>query len=232
MLQKYKLFYIIVLFVHFIYQQDKTSKTRLNGRFYSVADFLTNTMKKIDKKMEENKDLQGENNTFPNEELKNTENQETEKTADLAEDSFLEEQMAEQKDQYIRLFAEFENYKRRTQKEKLEFAQYANQNLMLSLLPVLDDFERALKELAKSEDDQYLKGVELIYQKFKNTLSEKGLKSIEVKAGDGFNVDFHEAVTQISAPSEELKGKIVDVIETGYQLHDKVIRFAKVVTGM
>ena len=103
---------------------------------------------------------------------------------------------------------------------------------MLSLLPVLDDFERALKELAKSEDDQYLKGVELIYQKFKNTLNEKGLKSIEVKAGDGFNVDFHEAVTQISAPSEELKGKIVDVIETGYQLHDKVIRFAKVVTGM
>jgi len=182
--------------------------------------------------MEENKDLQGENSAFPNEELKNTENQETEKTADLAEDSFLEEQMAEQKDQYIRLFAEFENYKRRTQKEKLEFAQYANQNLMLSLLPVLDDFERALKELAKSEDDQYLKGVELIYQKFKNTLSEKGLKSIEVKAGDGFNVDFHEAITQISAPSEELKGKIVDVIETGYQLHDKVIRFAKVVTGM
>jgi len=117
--------------------------------------------------MEENKDLQGENSTFPNEELKNTENQETEKTADLAEDSFLEEQMAEQKDQYIRLFAEFENYKRRTQKEKLEFAQYANQNLMLSLLPVLDDFERALKELAKSEDDQYLKGVELIYQKFR-----------------------------------------------------------------
>ena len=181
--------------------------------------------------MEENKDLQGENNTFPNEELKNTENQETEKTADLAEDSFLEEQMAEQKDQYIRLFAEFENYKRRTQKEKLDFAQYANRNMMTSMLAILDDFERALKEISKSGDSENLKGVELIYNKFKNTLIEKGLKSVEVKVGDDFNVDFHEAITQIPAPSEELKGKIVDVVETGYQLHDKVIRFAKVVIG-
>ena len=182
-------------------------------------------------KMEENKDLQEEQN-ISQEENTHVENQNTENTENLTEELSLEEQLVQQKDQYIRLYAEFENYKRRTQKEKLEFAQYANQNLMLSLLPVLDDFERALKELAKSEDDQYLKGVELIYQKFKNTLSEKGLKSIEVKAGDGFNVDFHEAVTQIPAPSEDLKGKIVDVIETGYQLHDKVIRFAKVVTGM
>ena len=181
--------------------------------------------------MEENKDLQGENSAFPNEELKNTENQETEKTADLAEDSFLEEQMAEQKDQYIRLFAEFENYKRRTQKEKLDFAQYANRNMMTSMLTILDDFERALKEISKSGDSENLKGVELIYNKFKNTLIEKGLKSVEVKAGDDFNVDFHEAITQIPAPSDELKGKIVDVVETGYQLYDKVIRFAKVVIG-
>ena len=164
--------------------------------------------------------------------MQNTENQNAEKTENLTEEMSLEEQLAHQKDLYIRLFAEFENYKKRTLKEKTEFAQYANQNIMISMLAILDDFERALKELAKSEETkEQLKGVELIYNKFKNALIEKGLKVIEVKAGDDFNVDFHEAITQIPAPSEELKGKIVDVIETGYQLYDRVIRFAKVVTG-
>ena len=103
--------------------------------------------------------------------------------------------------------------------------------MMTSMLAILDDFERALKEISKSGDSENLKGIELIYNKFKNALIEKGLKSVEVKAGDDFNVDFHEAITQIPAPSDELKGKIVDVVETGYQLHDKVIRFAKVVIG-
>ncbi|CAH0296311.1 Protein GrpE [Chryseobacterium sp. Bi04] len=142
-----------------------------------------------------------------------------------------EELLAEEKDRYIRLYAEFENYKKRTSKEKMEFFQYANQDMMVSMLGVLDDFERALKEIAKNGNQSDLQGVELIYQKFKNRLVEKGLKAIEVKAGDSFNVDFHEAITQIPAPSEDLKGKIVDVIETGYTLSDKVIRFAKVVTG-
>lgn len=142
-----------------------------------------------------------------------------------------EELLAEEKDRYIRLYAEFENYKKRTAKEKMEFFQYANQDMMISMLGVLDDFERALKEIAKNGNTSDLQGVELIYQKFKNRLTEKGLKPIEVNAGDTFNVDFHEAITQIPAPSEELKGKIVDVIETGYTLSDKVIRFAKVVTG-
>lgn len=142
-----------------------------------------------------------------------------------------EELLAEEKDRYIRLYAEFENYKKRTAKEKMEFFQYANQDMMISMLGVLDDFERALKEIAKNGNTADLQGVELIYQKFKNRLTEKGLKTMEVKAGDSFNVDFHEAITQIPAPSEDLKGKIVDVIETGYTLGDKVIRFAKVVTG-
>ena len=113
----------------------------------------------------------------------------------------------------------------------MEFAQYANTEMMISMLAVLDDFERAIKEIAKNGNEADLKGIELIYQKFKNKLIEKGLKPLEVNAGDDFNVDFHEAITQIPAPTEELKGKIVDVIETGYQLHDRVIRFAKVVTG-
>ncbi|WP_223607598.1 nucleotide exchange factor GrpE [Chryseobacterium sp. OSA05B] len=142
-----------------------------------------------------------------------------------------EELLAEEKDRYIRLYAEFENYKKRTAKEKMEFFQYANQDMMISMLGILDDFERALKEIAKNGNSADLQGVELIYQKFKNRLTEKGLKAMEVRAGDTFNVDFHEAITQIPAPSEDLKGKIVDVIETGYTLSDKVIRFAKVVTG-
>ncbi|PIF44950.1 molecular chaperone GrpE [Chryseobacterium sp. 52] len=142
-----------------------------------------------------------------------------------------EELLAVEKDRYIRLYAEFENYKKRTAKEKMEFFQYANQDMIISMLGVLDDFERALKEIAKGGNTTDLQGVELIYQKFKNRLTEKGLKAMEVNAGDTFNVDFHEAITQIPAPSEDLKGKIVDVIETGYTLSDKVIRFAKVVTG-
>ena len=180
--------------------------------------------------MEENKDLQEEQN-ISQEENTHVENENTENTENLTEELSLEEQLAQQRDQYIRLYAEFENYKRRTQKEKLDFAQYANQNMMTSMLAILDDFERALKEISKSGDSENLKGIELIYNKFKNALIEKGLKSVEVKAGDDFNVDFHEAITQIPAPSDELKGKIVDVVETGYQLHDKVIRFAKVVIG-
>lgn len=152
--------------------------------------------------------------------------QRTESTSDNTQD-----QLAAEKDRYIRLFAEFENYKKRTTKEKMEFFQYANQEMMIAMLDVLDDFERALKEIAKNGNEADLKGVELIYQKFKNKLADKGLKPIEVQPGDKFDVDFHEAVTQIPAPTEDLKGKIVDVIETGYQLADRVIRFAKVVTG-
>ena len=143
----------------------------------------------------------------------------------------IEEVLAQEKDRYIRLYAEFENYKKRTSKEKMDYFQYANQEMMVSMLGVLDDFERAIKEITKNENAAELQGVELIYQKFKNKLTEKGLKPMEVRAGDGFNVDYHEAITQIPAPSEDLKGKIVDIIETGYTLGEKVIRFAKVVTG-
>lgn len=142
-----------------------------------------------------------------------------------------EELIGAEKDRYIRLFAEFENYKKRTSKEKMEFFQYANQDMMIAMLDVLDDFERAIKEISKTGSETDLQGVELIYQKFKNILVEKGLKPIEVQAGDDFSVDFHEAITQIPSPTPELKGKIVDVIQTGYRLHERVVRFAKVVTG-
>ena len=176
----------------------------------------------------ENQDI-NEENINKQEEVNN----QTEETSqeNVTETPTAEELLAVEKDRYIRLYAEFENYKKRTSKEKMEFFTYANQDMMVSMLGVLDDFERALKEIAKNGNPTDLQGVELIYQKFKSKLTEKGLKVMEVKAGDSFNVDFHEAITQIPAPSEDLKGKIVDVIETGYTLGDKVIRFAKVVTG-
>ena len=178
--------------------------------------------------MEENKELQEENLNTTEQETQQTEENVAE---NVTKEPTTEELLAEEKDRYIRLYAEFENYKKRTLKEKMEFAQYANTEMMISMLAVLDDFERAIKEIAKNGNEADLKGIELIYQKFKNKLIEKGLKPLEVNAGDDFNVDFHEAITSIPAPSEELKGKIVDVVETGYQLHDRVIRFAKVVTG-
>lgn len=178
--------------------------------------------------MSENHDKYEEN---LNEQDENLQNSEEANTENVTEQPSAEKLLAEEKDRYIRLYAEFENYKKRTSKEKMEFFQYANQDMMISMLGVLDDFERAIKEISKSGNEDHLRGVELIYQKFKNKLYEKGLKEMEVKSGDDFNVDFHEAITQIPAPSPELKGKIVDVIETGYTLNDKVIRFTKVVTG-
>lgn len=178
--------------------------------------------------MSENEDIQKE--VLNEAEEQSTENKE-QNTENVTTEKNAEELLAEEKDRYIRLFAEFENYKKRTAKEKMDYFQFANQEMMVSMLGILDDFERALKEMSKSGLEAELQGVELIYQKFQNRLSEKGLKPMTVQAGDNFNVDFHEAITQIPAPSDDLKGKIVDVIETGYTLHDKVIRFAKVVTG-
>jgi molecular chaperone GrpE len=131
----------------------------------------------------------------------------------------------------LRLFAEFENYKKRTSKERIDLFKTANQDVLLAMLPVLDDFDRAIVEISKSEDETLTKGVELIHEKLKNTLVAKGLEQVELKAGDVFNADFAEAITQIPAPSDKLKGKIVDVIEKGYKLGDKIIRFPKVVIG-
>ena len=144
----------------------------------------------------------------------------------------LSREVAEAKDKYLRLYSEFENFRRRTAKEKLDIINTASRELMVDLLPVLDDFERALKSMKDNEDSEKAsEGMELISNKFQNTLKNKGLKVIEVNAGDEFNDEFHEAITQIPAPSEDLAGKIVDVVEKGYFLNDKVIRFAKVVTG-
>ena len=143
----------------------------------------------------------------------------------------LQSELAQEKDKFLRLFAEFENYKRRTSKERIELFSTASQDVIQALLPVLDDFDRAMVELSKHEESELSKGVELIKNKLNNTLKQKGLSLVEVNKGDDFNADNHEAVTQIPAPTDDLKGKIIDVIEQGYKLGEKVIRFPKVVIG-
>ncbi|WP_299257274.1 nucleotide exchange factor GrpE [uncultured Aquimarina sp.] len=153
------------------------------------------------------------------------------KVEEVDAETQLKEDLKKEKDKFLRLFAEFENYKKRTSKERIELFKTAGQDVIQSMLPVLDDFDRAKKEIEKSVDKDLLKGVELIHNKLRETLKTKGLSEVEVAAGDVFNADDHEAITQIPAPSDELKGKIVDVIEKGYKLGDKVIRFPKVVTG-
>ena len=154
------------------------------------------------------------------------ENQDVEVSEPTSEDLIQQE-----KDKYLRLFAEFENYKKRTSKERIELFKTASQELMTSLLPIMDDFDRGLAEIKKVKDKELLKGMQLINDKFKNTLTQKGLTEIEVKKGDVFDAEIHEAITQIPAPTEKLKGKIIDAIEKGYKLGDKIIRYPKVVIG-
>ena len=163
-----------------------------------------------------------------NEELLDNQGNEAE---ELSEVEVLTEQLKKEKEQYLRLFAEFDNFRKRTIKERLDIFKTASSEVITSLLPVLDDFERAIKEIEKSDDSEHLTGVQLIQTKLADTLRNKGLKPIEITVGDDFNTDSMEAVTQIPAPSKDLKGKVVDVVETGYLLSDKVIRYAKVIVG-
>lgn len=145
--------------------------------------------------------------------------------------SGLQDEFEREKDRYLRLFAEFENYKKRTSRERIEMFKTAGEDVIVSMLPILDDFERALKEIEKIEDDNHFKGVELINNKLRETLRSKGLELMEVKPGDAFDADSHEAITQTPAPDAKLKGKIIDVVEKGYTLGDKIIRYPKVVIG-
>lgn len=150
--------------------------------------------------------------------------------SELSEIDTLKQEIQKEKDQYIRLYAEFDNFKKRTAKERFDIFRTANSEVIISLLPVLDDFERAMKEIEKSEDNELYKGVLLIQNKLIETLRAKGLKPMEIAIGEDFDSDKMEAVTQIPA-EDEMKGKVVDVLETGYLLNDKIIRFAKVVVG-
>lgn len=135
------------------------------------------------------------------------------------------------KDKYMRLYAEFENFKRRTAKEKLDMIAMASKDTITTLLPVLDDFERAKKNAEDPNSaEQFSEGVLLVYDKLNKTLKNKGLERMESNGVD-FDPEYHEAITEIPAPTEEMKGKVIDTVEAGYFLNDKIIRYAKVVVG-
>lgn len=137
----------------------------------------------------------------------------------------------QEKEKFLRLFAEFENFKKRTAKERLELFKTANQEVIASLIPVLDDFNRANQQIENGAETVDIDGFKLIYNKFSEVLKSSGLSSTTAKIGDAFDAEFHEAITQIPAPTEADKGKIIDIVETGYQLGDRIIRYPKVVVG-
>jgi len=155
----------------------------------------------------------------------------TEISQQLYEMSKIKEELQEQKDKYLRLYAEFDNFRRRSAKERIEYTQTAGQEVIKSLLEVLDDCSRAEKQMYKTEDPTLIReGFQLVFHKLKNTLLSKGVKEMET-IGKPFDADFHEAITEIPAPSEEMVGKVIDEVEKGYYLNDKIIRYAKVVIG-
>lgn len=143
----------------------------------------------------------------------------------------LEKQIEEHKDKYLRLFSDFDNSKKRYARERIENIQSAGKEIMTALVPVADDMERAMKAFKESQDVESIKvGLELVYTKFVGTLEHKGLKSFD-SIGQVFDVEKHEAITEIPAPNEEMKGKVIDEIEKGYMLHERIIRYAKVIVG-
>jgi molecular chaperone GrpE len=150
---------------------------------------------------------------------------------DLSPEKLFKTELEDANNKYIRLYAEFDNYKRRTSRERVELLQTAGKDVIVDLLPVLDDLERALKAIDEHADDASVKeGIQLVANKLKKTLQQKGLKEME-SINQPFDADFHEAITNIPAPSEEMKGKVIDEVVKGYLLNDKVLRYAKVVVG-
>jgi molecular chaperone GrpE len=198
----------------------------LQTRFSSILKY--NTMSKEDKIQDEEllnqEEQQAENSS--------EESQEEDVVIELSKEESLEIQVKEATDKYLRLYSEFDNFRKRTQKEKIELYKTAGEGIVSAILPILDDFERAEKANQDSDDAQGIKdGIKLIQDKLNNILKTKGLEAVESPIGKDFDVKFHEAITQIPAPSKKEKGKVLDVVEQGYELNGKVIRFSKVVIG-
>ncbi|MFA5243925.1 MAG: nucleotide exchange factor GrpE [Pedobacter sp.] len=195
--------------------------------------------KKKKTNMEENQNAENidqkeilDKNKSGNEDV-NTETEATETASEtqITEEDKLRAEATDWQNKYLRLYAEFDNFKRRTSKERLELLQMAGKDVISDLLPILDDFERAQKSIETATDmEAVAEGIRLIHHKLKNILAQKGLKEME-SVGNEFNADIHEGITNIPAPSEDMKGKVLDELEKGYYLHDKVIRFAKVIIG-
>jgi molecular chaperone GrpE len=194
--------------------------------------------KDLNKEAETAEDIKDEQNTGGetsdnrSEEEKEAEAEAQAKDEELSDFEKLEIELAESKDKFLRLYSEFENFRRRNAKERLELVKNASEELISDLLPIMDDFERAEKSSEDQSDNDALKeGFTLIKNKFEKTLVNKGLKAMDSDPGIEFDPEIHEAITKIPAPDKKLKGKVVDVVEKGYLLNDKVIRFAKVVIG-
>jgi molecular chaperone GrpE len=197
-------------------EAEKTKNPEIN------TDELTNPQAEItDSVNSENTEKQ---------EIKTEEKSSESKTETSSTENF-EEKYKEFYDKYLRLSAEFDNYRKRTLKERMEFYKTAGEDILTGILPVIDDFERAIKSINDAKDIQPIsEGIQLIYNKFKEFLNQKGVKEIEALKQE-FNTDLHDALTKMPAPDENLKGKIIDVIQKGYYLNDKVIRHSKVVVG-
>lgn len=183
-----------------------------------------NTENKEQSKPESTSEEQEATKTAPSEEEEAAEEE-------ISETDKLQMELTEAKDKYLRLYSEFENFRRRTAKERLDLIKTANEDLMSALLPILDDFERAMDAAGDQEAKVLIEGMGLIQQKFSNILNQKGLKLMPDGVGKEFDAEFQEAISKIPAPKKKLKNKIVDVVEKGYLLEDKVIRYAKVVIG-
>ena len=199
--------------------KSKSKKDKLEEKDIETADNQTveDTCEKKDAKTDEN------------EESKENEKSAEEKKADELEELGIK--LQDINDKYVRLSAEFDNYRKRTLKEKMDLTKSAGEKILINILPVMDNFERALQSIDSAKDiDAVKEGVHLIYSNFKEFVTQNGVKEIETD-NRSFDTDIHEAITKIPAPSKKLKGKVVDCIEKGYFLHDKVIRFAKVVIG-
>lgn len=176
----------------------------------------------------ENKKENTENNQTQEEKPENLMQEESE-AIEAEKNSDFKAKYDEVNDKYLRLYSDFDNFRKRTAKEKIEWFKSAGEDIFKNLLPVLDDFERAMKASEKG-GEQFPEGIKLIYNKLKNTLTQKGLEEMKT-IGEEFNTDLHEAITNIPAPSEDMKGKVVDEAEKGYLLNGKVLRFAKVIVG-
>lgn len=194
---------------------------------------MTKKEKKAEKQHEETPQQEQQNTqeTEIQQEAEQVEVKTEEKKEEPKPEKTDKEKLDELNDRYLRLAAEYDNYRKRTLKEKMELNKSAGSDILVNILPVMDDFERAINHLDQAKDlDAIKEGINLIYGKFTEFLKQRGVKEIEAKEKD-FDTDLHEAITKIPAPSEELKGKVVDVVQKGYYLYDKVIRFSKVVVG-
>jgi len=200
-------------------QQDQNNQAKESNEQQAEKEEQEKTEKKKQEK-EEGKKKKGEKKSAGQEAKKKAKKEKTDA-----------EKLAELNDKYLRLTAEYDNYRKRTLKEKMELSKSAGEDVLQSLLPVIDDFDRALQSIDESQDIEAVKeGIHLIYNKLKDVMQQKGVKEVEAKDQE-FDTDKHEAVSKIPAPSEEMKGKVVDVVQKGYYINDKILRYSKVVVG-